>query len=86
MSSLRHIVNGYKDVLNGDWDYERFIGRQMDGLTIGVIGFGRLGSLYANYCVAFGSKVLAYDPYKDISAKGVIQVEDLKFSKENILM
>ena len=78
MSSLRNIVNGYKDVLNGNWDYERFIGRQMDGLTIGVIGFGRLGSLYADYCIAFGSKVLAYDPYKDISAKGVIQVNDLQ--------
>ena len=78
MSSLRNIVNGYKDVLNGNWDYERFIGRQMDGLTIGVIGFGRLGSLYADYCIAFGSKVLAYDPYKVISVKGVIQVKDLQ--------
>jgi len=77
MSSLRHIVNGYKDVLNGNWNYEKFIGRQMDGLTVGIIGFGRLGSFYSKYCIAFGSKVLVYDPYKNIPNNNIQQVNDI---------
>ena len=65
MASLRHILNSHNDVLKGIWDYEKFIGRQMNGLTIGVIGYGRLGEMYTNYCLAFGSRVLVYDPYKE---------------------
>jgi len=48
LAGLRHIVNGHVSVLEGGWDYEKFIGRQMNFLTIGIIGFGRLGSIYAN--------------------------------------
>ena len=77
LSSLRNIPASYSDVLNGGWDYEKFIGRQMDGLTIGVIGFGRLGSLYSKYCMAFGSKVLVFDPHKNISESGVRQVHEI---------
>tara|TARA_Y100000817_G_C16852394_1_gene542599 strand:+ start:414 stop:1373 length:960 start_codon:yes stop_codon:yes gene_type:complete len=77
LSSLRNIPASYSDVLNGGWDYEKFIGRQMDGLTIGVIGFGRLGSLYSKYCMAFGSKILVFDPYKNISESGVRQVHEI---------
>ena len=76
LASLRNIIISYNDVLKGRWDYEKFIGRQMDGLTIGVIGFGRLGNLYSNYCKALGSKVLAYDPYMKISQNGVKQVKN----------
>ena len=35
-----------------------------NNLTFGVIGYGRLGSLYSDYCLAFGSEVIVYDPYK----------------------
>ena len=77
MTSLRHVMNGHNDVMKGGWDYEKFIGRQMDGLTIGVIGYGRLGMLYANYCLAFGSKVLVYDPYQKVSNNNIHQVNDI---------
>ena len=66
MAGLRHIVRGHNAVLKGEWDYTRYIGRQMNALTIGVVGYGRLGSMYANYCKAFGSKVVIYDPYKEV--------------------
>jgi phosphoglycerate dehydrogenase-like enzyme len=87
LSSLRNITNSYNDVLEGGWDYEKFIGRQMDGLIIGIIGFGRLGNLYSGYCKAFGSEVLAYDPYKKILKDGVKQVRNIEqiFSKSDII-
>ena len=49
----------------------------MNCLTIGVIGYGRLGSLYAGYCAAFGSRVMVYDPYKTVGLDGLEQVSDL---------
>ena len=78
LASLRHIVKSHLSVLNGEWDYEKFIGRQMNFLTIGIIGFGRLGSMYANFCKAFGAKLIAYDPYKIINDDKVKQVKNLK--------
>ncbi|MBF0195050.1 MAG: hydroxyacid dehydrogenase [Magnetococcales bacterium] len=64
MASLRHIPSSFDSVKQDEWDYTKFIGRQMDHLTIGVIGYGRLGGMFSRYCHAFGAKVLVYDPFK----------------------
>ncbi|NQU31746.1 MAG: hydroxyacid dehydrogenase [Bacteroidetes bacterium] len=77
MTSLRNVITSNEDVLSGNWDYEKFIGRQMDGLTIGVVGYGRLGSLYSKYCLAFGSKVKVYDPYKKINNNKIKLVNNI---------
>src|SRR5436190_1221681 len=52
-----------------------FIGRQLDHLTAGVIGYGRLGSRFARYAQPMFKKVLACDPYVDIHDNGVEQVD-----------
>jgi len=78
LASLRHVVKSHNAVLHGEWDYEKYIGRQMNSLTIGCIGYGRLGSMYSKYCRAFDSRVLVYDPYKEVKEKGVQQVGDIE--------
>lgn len=87
MSLLRNIPSSFDDVLIGNWNYEPFIGRQLKELTIGVIGYGRLGSFFSNYCDAFGSKVLVYDPYKSIPHPRIEQVTSLDqlFSKSDVV-
>ena len=77
MAGLRHLVRSHNAVLKGEWDYTRYVGRQMNSLTIGVLGYGRLGSMYSRYCQAFGSRVLVYDPYKTVECEGLEQVNDL---------
>ena len=74
---LRHVIRSHNAVLNGEWDYTRYVGRQMNFLTIGVIGYGRLGAMYSGYCQAFGSRVLVYDPYKVVDSDELQQVNDL---------
>ena len=64
MSLLRNIPSGFDDVKKCNWNYENFIGRQLDKLTIGIIGYGRLGTMMERYCKAFGMKVIIHDPYK----------------------
>ena len=66
MASLRKILPANKSVQEEVWDYESFVGRQMDKLNIGIFGYGRLGSMFAKYSEVFGSKIFIYDPYKDI--------------------
>jgi phosphoglycerate dehydrogenase-like enzyme len=77
MASLRHVVRSHNAVLRGEWDYTHYIGRHMNALTVGVLGYGRLGSMYCHYCQAFESRILVYDPYKTIAQEGLEQVRDL---------
>ena len=63
---LRKIPQSFESVKQYEWNYEPFVGRQIKGLTIGIIGFGRLGKIMANFCYHFGMKVLIYDPYVSI--------------------
>jgi len=78
LACLRHVVRSHNDALDGEWDYTKYIGRQMNCLTVGVIGYGRLGTMYANYCKAFGSRVLVYDPYKKVENDALVQVDELE--------
>ena len=79
LASLRHVIKSHKAVLRGEWNYEKYIGRQMNCLTIGSIGYGRLGSMYSKYCKAFDSRVLVYDPYKKVEEQDVEQIDRLEY-------
>ena len=63
MSLLRKIPEGFDSVKKGEWDYEPFIGRQIKGLTIGIIGFGRLGRITTELFKGWGVNILVNDPY-----------------------
>ena len=62
---LRNLYPAINDVSAGIWDYEKFIGRQMNALTVGVIGYGRLGKMYARFMEVFGAEILICDPFLD---------------------
>lgn len=59
---LRNIGPAYKTMAGGGWDRSKFQGRQLSGLTLGVVGFGRIGQTVAQRALAFGMKVVAFDP------------------------
>ena len=63
LSLLRKIPHSFSDVVEGNWDYDRFMGRQLKGMKVGIIGYGRLGKMMSKYCQTFGMEVLVYDPY-----------------------
>jgi phosphoglycerate dehydrogenase-like enzyme len=64
LSLLRNIPSGFDDVKNGNWNYEPFVGHQIRGLTVGVIGYGRLGKIMCRLFDGWGVKILVDDPYE----------------------
>jgi len=75
VSVVRKIPCAFQSVLEGRWrDAESSLrGRELHGLTLGIIGFGRIGSNLARYSHSFGMKIFAYDPYVIIKNPDVIQ-------------
>ena len=61
LAALRDVVAGDRRVRGGDWTVRR--GRDLGALTVGVLGFGRIGQGVARRLAGFGATVLAHDPY-----------------------
>ena len=60
----RHTIPACHDVkVNKTWDKYKFVGRELRGKTLGVLGFGRIGQRVGEIARVFGMKVVAYDPY-----------------------
>lgn len=59
----KHIVTTAAAARNGEW--LRLTGHEIMGLTIGIVGLGRIGKEVAIRANAFGMKVIAYDIYWD---------------------
>lgn len=61
LALLRRLPAAFEDVRGGHWRREPFLGEELAGKTLGVIGCGRLGSIVTHYGAVFGMRVLAYD-------------------------
>ncbi len=59
----RHLVAAHNSLAAGEWSRAQFMGTELDGKTLGIIGYGYIGHLVARRAQAFGMKVLAYDPF-----------------------
>ena len=62
------------------WDRKKFLGEELNGKTLGLIGIGLIGSEVARLAQAFSMDVIAYDPFisgADMKKGGVIKKEDL---------
>ncbi len=68
-----------KLVREGNWNNRTsYAVGDLENQTIGIIGFGRIGRRVAQLAIAFGMKVLAYDPFAQIPAESAVDsIEDL---------
>ena len=63
MSMLRKTPKAYIEVKKGSWNRHLFTGRELRGMTIGIVGLGNVGHRIAKFSHGFDMKVMAYDPY-----------------------
>lgn len=62
-SIFRNIPQANAATKRGDFRRSRFLGNELDGKTVGIIGLGRIGSIIATKLKGSNMKVVAYDPY-----------------------
>ena len=60
----RHIPAACASVFMGKWERSRFMGNDLYGKTLGIIGFGKIGKRVASLASAFGMKVIVYSRSK----------------------
>ncbi|HEY6042632.1 MAG TPA: hydroxyacid dehydrogenase [Anaerolineae bacterium] len=63
LALARLIPQADASMKRGEWAKNKFMGIELSGKTLGLIGLGRIGSLVAQRAVAFGMTVLTVDPY-----------------------
>jgi D-3-phosphoglycerate dehydrogenase / 2-oxoglutarate reductase len=63
LATARHTAAANASLRQGEWKRARFTGVEIQGKTVGVVGLGRIGVLFAQRMAAFGTRLIAYDPY-----------------------
>src|SRR5215467_12425414 len=63
LNLARKVPQAHASMVAGKWDRKLYQGVELEGKTLGVLGMGRIGSEVAKRAVAFGMRVLAYDPF-----------------------
>ncbi|RFC54489.1 NAD(P)-dependent oxidoreductase [Brumimicrobium aurantiacum] len=78
LSLFNNLNKGDKEVRQGIWDREENRGIELDGKTVGIIGFGNNGGAFAKKLAGFDVKVLAYDKYKENYGNQYAQAETME--------
>lgn len=78
LAIARKIPQACEDTKKGNWNRSKFVGRQLAGKCLGIIGLGRVGKAVAERALGFRMDVIAYDPlYSGSSAlSGKVRVVD----------
>lgn len=71
-SLSRHIPAANESTQAGKWEKSKFMGVELYGKTLGVLGCGNIGSIVADRAVGLKMKVIAYDPF--LSAERAVEI------------
>ncbi len=82
LALIRKTPWAFDSIKNFDFKRSEFMGNELNGNTIGIVGFGRIGSQIGRYAKVFGMNVLTYDPFinknlvEEIGAK-IVDLDEL---------
>jgi len=63
LAGARNVPQAHAALVQGRWERSKWEGVELADKTLGIIGLGRIGKLVAQRALAFGMKLVAYDPF-----------------------
>jgi len=75
LADARHVVAGDITTRSGKWEKKKFMGREITGKTVGIVGLGNIGQLVAKRLSGFEVKLLGFDPLISQEKADAIQVD-----------
>jgi len=81
MALARQIPMADSSTQEGKWEKSRFVGVEVTGKTLGIIGCGNIGSIVADRALGLKMKVIAFDPFLTKEHAGDIGVEKVELDK-----
>ncbi|MFN2496630.1 MAG: phosphoglycerate dehydrogenase [Pseudonocardiaceae bacterium] len=75
LAVARRIPAADRSLRGGEWKRSSFSGVELAGKTVGVVGLGKIGQLVAQRLAAFGTRLIAYDPYVSPSRAAQLGIE-----------
>ena len=81
----RNIPQANASTKKGEWKRSKFMGVELYGKSLGIVGFGRIGSEVAKRAISFGMNVLAFDPFlsREVAEGLGVEVVELKDLLQN---
>jgi D-3-phosphoglycerate dehydrogenase len=79
MSCARSLPAADRSTRAGKWEKSRFMGVEVAGKTLGLVGCGNIGSIVANRAQGLAMRVIVYDPYVSAERAGELGIEKVEF-------
>ncbi len=75
LSQARNVPQAHAALVEGRWERSRWEGVELSDKTLGIVGLGRIGKLVAQRALAFGMRLIAYDPFVSAERARQLSVE-----------
>src|SRR5438876_722117 len=75
----RRVPQANSSLKSGKWERKKFIGTELQGKTLGIVGLGRIGRVVASRARALGMKIVAYDPFVAPEQARDLEIETASF-------
>ncbi len=89
LALMRNIPQAHASMQKGEWKRSAFMGKEVYGKTLGVIGLGRIGTEVAKRALSFGMKIIAFDPFLSKDKVDQLEIESVTlddlFSRADII-
>ncbi|MBO5763354.1 MAG: phosphoglycerate dehydrogenase, partial [Lentisphaeria bacterium] len=75
LAAYRHVIPADISTRAGNWEKSKFMGRELTGKTVGIIGLGNIGKLLVQHLSGFDVTILGYDPMLSPAAAEKLNVK-----------
>src|SRR5437763_8209146 len=77
----RSVPQANSSLKAGKWERKNFVGTELQGKTLGIVGLGRIGKIVASRASALGMKIVAYDPFIATEQSRDLEIESAAFDE-----